>query len=407
MADFMLSIKNLILILILSSLALSSHSQVYKWIDDDGKVHYSDKKPAEDAIDMNITQDVMPAPKEITKASPIYYSGDNSARWVLIDTLDYAPIEQNGKPKIALFYFGGDCALPTSIYWEELERYYPEVIPKGTRYFNRISSAFYGNGYQIAATETEKMNRQLIASQAHRLEAQIVDMKLEACAIKLRYNQHAQNLNEFTSRDFKIAQNWMKINWRLYDNASDKLIYENTSEGAAKSNEKNRGAIPYAIRDSLHEATLQLLSDPNFVALLKSPVSNRVTTPPPPQPKSTLEKIRDTFTGKYKDRTRFVNILTGTSYLKAAATEHYANDGQWATSLTDLKLEVSDLFSADQVRSITLRFDGTIDLDVSPAFGSNTAIWLIPDEKNNGALISWRCQTNVGAGDDVGGCTSF
>lgn len=410
----MLNKKTIVTALIFSLCSFPSYSQFYKWVDEDGKVHYSDKKPAADAVEMNVDHAVMPRPKLIGDVKPIYYDGKDPARWVVMTQPIYSPDQSSRqKYKVAHFYFGGDCATPTSISWPQLEDQYPEVIPQNNRYFKQIPDAFYDNGYQLAIVENQEIQRQLGATRGHRLVATIVDMKLDACVKKVKGHQHSQNLNDFNTRAFMTAQNWIQIEWMLYDNETQELIYENTTEGVSRAFEEQRNAIPVAMRESLSSAAKQLLSDSNFTALLQPPSSSGYTNSRKPAtlvaaPKqSNIDAVDDRFSERYKQRTQFVGILTIANYLRVAATEHYALDGKWVTDISDIGLQLSELYSEDQVRSISLRRDGTIELDVSPTFGRNTTIWLIPTDGKRRASITWQCQTNVEVGNNIGNCKSF
>lgn len=413
MVVFMLKKKSIVAALIFSLLSLPSHSQFYKWVDENGKVHYSDKKPATDAVKMNVDRSVIPKPKIIGSANPVYYDENIPARWVIMEHLKYAPQDNSErKKKIAHFYFGADCTTPTSIHWQQLSEQYPEAMPKNNRYFQQITNTFYDSGYQIAVVENHEIERQLESTQGHRLVAHIIDMNLESCVQKMKNSQRSQNLNDFNINSFRTAQNWIQINWMLYDHDTKELIYENGTEGVSKIIKDQSSAIPAAVRESLRSATKHLLSDEKFVALLQSPPSQktRIQNPAPPPSqgnRSSLDTVTDRFSEKYKKRAEFVEILTIANYLRIAAMEYYVHDNKWATDISDINLQLSELYSEDQVRSIKLRSDGTIELDVSPSFGRNTTIWLIPSDSNRRISITWQCQTNVETGNNVGSCKSF
>lgn len=405
--------NKIITALLLSLVSLSSYSQVYKWVDEDGKVHYSDKKPANNAVEMNVGHEVMPSPKIIGDAKPIYYDGKYSARRVVMSQPVYFPGQTTGQnDKFSHFYFGGDCTTPTSINWEQLEEQYPAIIPKNNRYYKQISNAFYDNGYQLSIAEPQQIQRQLDLKKAHKLVAHVVDLKLDACVKNMRHDQHSQNLDDFNATAYKDAQNWIKVEWKLYAHDTKELIFSATTEGASNTIREKRSAIPMALRESLSNATSHLLARRDFVSLLQPPLpqenqSRATATPPAQKNGNAVKNVDDHFNNKYKQRAKFVEIITIANYLRIAATEHYAVEGEWATHLSDINLKLSELYSEDQVRSIRLRRDGTIELDVSPSFGSKTTIWLTPSDRNRRVTVSWQCQTNVEIGNKIGSCEAF
>jgi len=126
-----------------------------------------------------------------------------------------------------------------------------------------------------------------------------------------------------------------------------------------------------------------------------------------PRERSNANELNGRLYDQFQQGVQFFEILIVANYVRMVTIEHYTSEGKWATDISDINLQLSELYSEGQVRSIGLRHDGTIELDVSPTFGRNTTIWLIPEDGNRGTSSTWQCKTNVEIGDNIGSCKSF
>ena len=376
----------------------SVSAEIYKWIDEKGKTHYSDVKQARNASNINIKEAGLPKPEEIKPLLPLYHRGPDPARWLFF----YEPsflAHESSPSYTATFYFGGDCVSPTEISWAELTERYSKSLPKTNRVMAKSKNSITKLGYRIQKGLKHKIKIQLEKNNGVLLEAEIKNMKLDACAPDLvkkhnpNINKYSQNLNNFHLSSFTQVQHWIRIKWVLHTSEAAKPIYQSYTEGISNNSFRQKGSVPNAIADSYNYALTQLFSDPSFTQLLNQNTSSKTNS----KQKKTTQKILDKFTNmtgfSFFKKANLAEALSLAIPLKTAITQYYADQGRWPLDFSDIGYESHLFTKPNLIDSVNIIHDGIIDIDVSSSFGENSFIRLTPTDKN--VRLDWRCTTNI------------
>lgn len=257
-----------------------AHADVYKWVDENGNVHFTDKPPRQTEVKPEVVElkqrKTSPAASipSIAKLEPIKNLLAADSRSVLLEhvTLDYdsddgdenalgttykytreaglraAKLRQSDSPSSALPCLSvGNLTLNNAKY-----------ILKQVDFMQPFDEVFEENGYRVAADKTFAMQQSMGNDLS--LAATVTDIRLLHCG-----SRSAPDLRTFTQN-----ATYVKVNWKVFDNLARRVVFETTSEGVDdhfKQPPRFNGA---AISASLafRQATEQLLAQQAFVDLL-------------------------------------------------------------------------------------------------------------------------------------------
>ncbi len=272
-----------LLVVIFSSLFGSqlAHAAVYKYVDGNGKVHFTDKPPKKlkqkaDVVklEQRKTTSSTKFPR-VTALTPIKNTLSENTRTVLLErvsielkgeakvkevvgkTYQYtrnvrakaAQLRQSDNPPTAPFpcRHKGKLMLSNAMY-----------IFKNSELIKSFEEVFTENKYTVAGKKT--FSRQQTSSSDLSLVAVVTDMKLFHCG-----SRSASNLQTFTQN-----ATYMKVEWVVFDNLARQVVLKTTTEGFEDSFRKparfNGAAISAEL--AFRQATNNLLAQQNFIDLL-------------------------------------------------------------------------------------------------------------------------------------------
>jgi S1-C subfamily serine protease len=258
-----------------------SHADVYKWVDENGKVHFTDKPPRKPEVKPEIvelkhktTSSTVEFPG-IAKLEPIKNLVAADTRSVLLEhlTLDYdsdtgdenalgttykytreaglraAKLRQSDEPP--------SSALPC-LSAGKLTLNNARYILKQVDFSKPFNEVFEDNGYKVAADKTFAMQESMGVDLS--LAAIVTDIRLSHCG-----SRSASDLRTFTQNT-----TYMKVRWKVFDNLARRVVFETTSEGIDDHFKKPPRFNGAAISASLafRQATEQLLGQRRFVDFL-------------------------------------------------------------------------------------------------------------------------------------------
>lgn len=270
------SLLGLVLLAVQPALA-----QLYKWTDENGKVHFSDKPPPKSEGEseiVNIKKNKTPASSRkfprVASLEPIKNTAAVKSRTVLLERvlIDL----QEGKDEYAMgksYKYTRDASRKVKklrqsdkapkapfpcILQGNLTLNNAKYIGKQTDFIRPFLETFEENGYAIAADKTFAMEQ--ISGNDFSLAAVITDIRLSHCG-----SRTASDLRTFTQN-----ATYLKIEWKVFDNLARQIVYQTTTEGVEDSFKKSarfNGAVVSAGLAFRH-ATENLLAQREFVNLL-------------------------------------------------------------------------------------------------------------------------------------------
>lgn len=271
--------------LLLASSLQFSHAQIYKWVDAQGKTHYSDKGPAEGGTtptkvetSSNSRQASVGMPV-IATGSPIINSPGQDTKSVILEhvSLEVEGVEMGDNPVVGEsfkytqeayleaenLYRSEDIKLPTLSCLPDgkLKLKNAGYILKQSDVQRPFFETFNSNGYSVVGAAKPKFSLQDNKSGDISLAAVITEIKLVNCgpAEALTLSFPTQN------------STYLKVQWEVFDNLARKVVYSTTTEGVDDSIYKSPRAngAPLSLGLAFRQATEQLLTQPAFIDILK------------------------------------------------------------------------------------------------------------------------------------------
>lgn len=256
-------------------------AKVYKWVDENGKVHFTDKPPKQlkaqpEVVEITpkTTRSASKLPA-VAKLEPIKNSITGDAKTVVLEHLS---IEYKGNPddKDALgktYKYTREAgrkvdrlrksdnppasALPC-IQAGDLTLHNANYIVKQVDFSKPFNEVFEDNGYAIPADKTFALQKNTSIDLS--LAAVVTDIRLSHCG-----SRSSPDLHTFTQNS-----TYLKVEWTVFDNLARKVIFKTTSEGLDDRFRKSPRFSGAAVSASLafRQATEHLLAQQEFIDIL-------------------------------------------------------------------------------------------------------------------------------------------
>jgi S1-C subfamily serine protease len=209
--------SGLLVILMLVNIfsANSAWSEIYKWVDANGKAHFSDKapknKPKEIKVEVNQPSKNTRSSYNINKKEPIVLSAESS-KSVFLESL-FAKLDgSNELVEVGYESQGRNCAFKQKI-----------MMPSGRLQQLRNAAEFeFNKRMKNSNYKIPNMDNALFASS---LEAISIDYSFGAVMTELRI----EGCKEEKYRTYKA---YNKVEWQVFDNLKRKVVFTSESEGS-------------------------------------------------------------------------------------------------------------------------------------------------------------------------------
>ncbi len=204
-------------VLLMGLLSAVVEAKTYRWVDANGKVHYSDSQPKS----ANVTSKEVYLPNttsfpEVTIKKAIPYEDFTPPQKVTLKPLALKIAGANSRDiKIGNLYSGQTCQKKESdLVWVEGHRFVDDIQLSGVfvSEFNRLG---YELEYENAMSSIRPDNRLV-------LKTELTTLKINRCIEKGTYRIKSKN------------DAYVKLSWTLLDQLSRKTLYEGSSEGLYK-----------------------------------------------------------------------------------------------------------------------------------------------------------------------------
>lgn len=250
----------LVLPLLLSVLNVAVEAKAYRWVDNNGNVHYSDRKPRgkAKAIKPKVVsiQSHGASLPNIEVKKPISYNKSTPSQAIKLGLLELKLPGANYRDiKIGNTYSGKRCNKKDGeLYWVQGNGFMDDI-----RMSRVLVSKFNHAGYRLYR-ENEGLthpNSRLL------LKTQLVKLKLNRCISREAFRK--------VSKD----EAYLKIKWVLEDSLSKKIIFKGHSTGLYKGfgRAARTGGTSQAIDRALSIAANNILANRELVTFLSRPSS--------------------------------------------------------------------------------------------------------------------------------------
>lgn len=239
---------------LLCLMSLFTRAEIYKWVDDNGKVHYSDNKQSTaqaasgDVEEIEIKDRF--AIKDIRDVPPIRYEKETASHPLVFEKLTI----DTGKSTWGQVSTGKYCskALPFSREQEFVDLSDPVIS-------REIAEEFRKNGYAADATG----NAAAGIGGSYRLAANITDITLHICIPQYTGSRNSQGKSAV----------YLEVKWQLEDVVSGETLFSATTEGSFSNWDKNTTKVNenvgIAVLGALKIALHRLMAKPQFVVMLE------------------------------------------------------------------------------------------------------------------------------------------
>lgn len=237
------------LTLLLPLLVSESIAEVVKWVDDTGKVHYSDSndiryKSQEDDVQTEVIRirDKYSVPAVIT-LEPQKYSGNDVLRALSVSKFGVQfPNATTQNVLVGRII----CGRPVDLFWTQgdIDRLSQNGIS------DIVESVFQKYGYRYHSLSTGVMS-------SLQLEATLKKLKINVCPSK----------NHLYTQDAAFV----KIKWELFDPITGDLLFKTATNGSFDALRENpqKNGTENSISMAMESAAINLLATPGFAEKLK------------------------------------------------------------------------------------------------------------------------------------------
>ena len=258
----------ILVLIILTLTSVDSLAELFKWVDENGKIHYSDKNPGQE-----IDSKVIPSAEDVNQLptsaalKPIIRPYEKTSRKLhLLDTryLWKKESEVNKTSKIGVYHTGKGCTSRGAIYTPDVFVHHRTLFPDESKLANRINKIIKGLDYESERTEKYRLLGRLKKTGGLSLHAEIIAMDINTCAPGIRKSERLGPIEKISARRFTKNRVRLQVNWQLRTNRDQDIIYEAVTPGSFNGWNQSSSSNT-AIGNALESAVLTLFSDQNFI----------------------------------------------------------------------------------------------------------------------------------------------
>ena len=269
-------------LLLLALTPLAAQAELFKWIDSAGKVHYSDKPPAQPARQLPARQ-ILPEQSErpsIKRSFPEKQPQHRQTHGIL---------RPQGSPgvnvfivnkknpwrrlddfrRIGYFAYGKNCTLSRSKKWPDALNDTPYLFPYADELGSFVQLAFTTLDYPSLITDAYNLLKLKRSLGGYSLLFQITDLRYDSCAPRMS-SLKAMRRSQYYSGDLKRHRVYLQVEWKLFGQDEQTPLFDAITEGSSDGwTAETQGKMVF--NSALLDATAQLLAKRSFVDLISNP----------------------------------------------------------------------------------------------------------------------------------------
>ncbi|NVK88033.1 MAG: DUF4124 domain-containing protein [Gammaproteobacteria bacterium] len=399
----MMNSKRLLLILVMLmfgsiSLTVSAATKLYKWVDEQGRVHYSDSPQgnAQQTAIESTTSKVTIIP-QVTNSDPLPLPTDLN---VVITVVSTAPLLSQSlieSGTLGEYRFGADCVSPTAMNVSQVTQgaKHQRLLPNIER-FSAVAAATIAQRGGLANSQTFSHFRQNpIAKPEHTLMMEVAELKLVACKTDLKRDRSrglAVNVdpNHYQWNRFNKLQAYLKINWWVRDSNGD-VLYQGQTQSATPT-WQTKIQMNRLILKLVEQATLNLLGDAKLMTWLSQQDSAansggwfNFSSAPEPRPAAS-SRVAGMMT-----KAKTAQVLAYLAQHKARLVEYYMMQGDWPDNDAAKHWFGENNYRANGIEQLRLLADGSLRAELS--FARGHYIQLTPVIQQS--YVRWECASSL------------
>jgi hypothetical protein len=417
----------LVLVLLLMPVVPGNvHAELYKWVDEQGTVHYSDEDPKKNVkskttIDPEATRH-QKAEQRANAKTAILLPNQKNSRYIVLSNVDYQwkqPKHSSKKTKLGAYFIGQHCSPRGPI--ES-----PAVYPVHGNFFpSEFSLALSMNnfiarlGYRGGIATRQDIGNRLRRSSGVYLKAEIIDLELEVCA-PVRDSKRYLDPHKLRARKFTKNRAKLSVRWKMFQDLAQAPIFDRISNGYV-DNWSARSGVNATLKQAFENAAVNLFADQGFVAQLlvdgepQQPAPRSFASNTGTQPGLTGSSggsITNKLGSDMMFKARLAQVMGEVSSVKVYMMEHYMSEGSWPLTKEEIGLSDSMFDRHPYISGLTVKYDGSINVELnSIEFGTNRILKLVPDTeayRNHRSLgMEWKCFCNLPRHLLPGSCESI
>ncbi len=393
----------------------SAHAQLYKWVDEHGNTHYSDRDPDKPNAS-TITPDPTPSQQAIdrtTRLNPLLLPyGKKSRRLVLSDALLNWRQTGTNKQKLGIYYLGRFCTTRGAIYTPDVYTYHPRFIPTETSIPVALKKAIDHLGYEIHVVLPRDLDYRMQQYDGLYLQAKINKLDLHSCA-PVHSLTRTISPKKITWSSFTKNRASVSAEWSLFRKLGEDPVFTAVTQGYSDNWNSNEHA-DRTVNQALVIAANNLFADQRFIDLITYEASAETAAQEPPEPATEEQSWWSKFIPDMKSpisrmidnqlvmRAKLSGVLAEASRLKMSSVSYFMTNNEWPTIVQDIGLNDRLFDNHELIAGLNLHRDGAFTLDLKQEiFGPSRILRMTPDTDSyldNGSLsLDWTCASNLPA----------
>lgn len=241
-------------------------AQIYTWTDSNGRVHYSDQPADKNAVLQSIDVGTMLSPKLITVARPTLFKAPLYP--LIVAPLDYSDSLFDAPEAVARFYFGDDCSSPVSLSLTQLRSQLPSVTRTPEQFQVDMFRAIRRLGHDSLYRAGHYSGPPLESTEVRYLSGEIIALDIAACRANGAVQKKRSDLSETAMAQFKIAQVWLQVRWKVTDQVAGQPLLSFVTEGSAATQVNADVQVLSAVREGFLAASANALDNQDLRQVL-------------------------------------------------------------------------------------------------------------------------------------------
>ena len=418
-------IKHIIALSMFAIISFGSPAELYKWVDENGKTHYSDKAPESSKKTVILPQNnpAKNARRNAEIKDPIIKPYEIESRKILMTEVIYRwrkQTEISKVKKIGSYYLGDHCSPRGPITVPQVYLHHSEFFPSESGLPRSIKSTAESFGYDVEVIFPKYLVKRLVETDGLNLQVEIVNLDLHSCAPV--YKPAAiVSPKKLKARKFKRNRVYLEIKWKLREGRDQNVIYETTTS-AFQDDWHQIKLADDVITSAVRQGTANLFADEEFIARItrQSSAGDAITTTGEVVANQTRPELEPGFWSKYLSvfstnseqsiqnklysnielKAKLANVFAEIHAIKMQSISFYVSNNYWPRKIGEIGLKDVLFTNHKFISALFLDSSGTISADLkSDVFGPNKMLQLSPDvesyKKGSSMGIEWTCYSNM------------
>jgi len=398
-------------LLVLVTFSSTVGAELYKWVDEQGKTHYSDRTPKineHTVITPDTTSSQRAFDRSTEKTALILPYGKSSRKILLSQGFYQWNHSDHSKQKLGVYYLGRFCTSRGAIFADDLHTDHPRFLPGQHGIPKTIKGVLLNLGYDAHISELFDLQHRIQTLNGLYLKAELIELDLHTCApvhsLIRTISPKKLAWNNFTKNRVSLS-----VRWQLFENMQQPALFETITHGYYDNWGNDRKAFS-TINQALEIAVNNLFANQRLIDLIttEQAIAKTDKASPENEDKGWLQKllpemgnsIGQLLNNQHVMRARVAGVLSEASAIKVNSIEYYMTNGDWPLMVQDIRLSDRLFDTHKLISGIQFDHDGSFTFRLRESvFGPSRMLRMTPDTssyENGSALgIDWDCSSNL------------